>query len=229
MPPKKLKPMRWLRRAGWSVLVVLGIALAGLAACDFWVEVTTWDRVHDRVGDLAPAPVALLLGTSPRTAGRPNLFYQARIKAAHELFASGKVAGILVSGDNRRFDYNEPARMKADLIKAGVPGEFITMDLAGIRTLDSVVRAKSVFQQHRIIVVSQRFHAQRALFLAQHLGLVAEAYVAEEPPLSWKMRMREVFARALACLDVSVSQRQPHFLGPTEPVNLRQTPIGIQH
>jgi SanA protein len=98
------------------------------------------------------------------------------------------------------------------------------MDFAGIRTLDSVVRAKSVFQQSRVIVVSQRFHAQRALFLAQHVGLMAEAYVAEEPPMNWRIRVRarEVFARALACLDVWVLHRQPHFLGPAEPVRLRQ-------
>jgi SanA protein len=207
----------------WS-LAVLGVIAAVLAACDWWVGAVTEDRVHDRLEDVAPAPVALLLGTSPRYAGKPNLYYIARIKAAQELFASGRVAGILVSGDNRRADYNEPAMMKADLIRAGVPAQFITEDFAGIRTLDSIVRAKSVFLQDRIIVVSQRFHAQRALFLAQHEGLIAEAYAAEEPPLNWRIRVRarEVFARTLACLDVWILHRQPRFLGPVEPVKLRQ-------
>jgi SanA protein len=201
-----------------------GCAAAGLAACDLWVGATTADRVHDNLAELKPAPVALLLGTSPRVAGRPNPFYSARIKAAQELFAAGKVAGILVSGDNRAADYNEPAMMKADLVRAGVPGEFVTMDAGGIRTLDSVMRAKSVFQQDRVIVVSQRFHAQRALFLAQHAGLEAEAYAAEEPPLNWRIRVRtrEVLARALACLDVWVLNRQPRFLGPVEAVKLKQ-------
>lgn len=216
----KQRPRRWLRRAGWSALALAGFATAGLAACDWWVGATTADRVHDRLADLKPAPVALLLGTSPRHAGRPNPFYSARIKAAQELFASGKVNGILVSGDNRRADYNEPAMMKADLEKAGVPGRFITMDPAGIRTLDSVVRAKSVFQQSRVIVVSQRFHAQRALFLARHAGLEAEAYAAAEAPLNWSIRVRarEVFARALACLDVWILNRQPPVPGPAERV-----------
>jgi SanA protein len=147
----------------------------------------------------------------------------ARIKAAQELFAAGTVAGIIVSGDNRAADYNEPVMMKTDLVRAGVPAEFITMDFAGFHTLDSVVRAKSVFQQDRVIVVSQRFHAQRALFLAQHTGLDAEAYVADEPPMDWRIRVRvrEVVARALACLDVWVLHRQPHFLGPVVSVNLR--------
>jgi len=200
------------------------VAAAGLAACDWWVGATTEGRVHAKLAELKPAPVALLLGTSPRYAGRPNPFYQARIKAAQELFAAGKVAGILVSGDNRRADYNEPVMMKADLVRGGVPGEFVTQDFAGFRTLDSVVRAKSVFQQNRVIVVSQRFHAQRALFLAQHVGLEAEAYVAEDPQWNWQIRVRarEVFARALACLDVWVLNRQPRFLGPSEPVNLKK-------
>jgi SanA protein len=209
---------------GWWSLAVAGCAAVSLAACDWWVGATTEGRVYDRLAELKPAPVALLLGTSPRNAGRPNPFYQARIKAAQELFAAGKVAGILVSGDNRRANYNEPVMMKADLVRAGVPREFVTMDFAGFRTLDSVVRAKTVFQQNRVIVVSQRFHAQRALFLAQHVGLEADAYVAEEPQWNWwiRVRVREVFARALACLDVWVLNRQPHFLGPVEPVKLQQ-------
>ena len=97
------------------------------------------------------------------------------------------------------------------------------MDFAGFRTLDSVVRAHSVFQQGRVIVVSQRFHAQRALFLAQHFGLEAEAYAAEEPGWNWgvRVRTREVFARAMACLDVWVLNRKPHFLGPVQSVKLK--------
>jgi len=222
-PSTKLKPRLWLRRAGRAILALIGCGVVGLGACDWWVGATTGDRVHEQLAELQPAPVALLLGTSPRHAGRPNLYYLARIKAAQELFAAGKVAGILVSGDNRSANYNEPVMMKADLVRAGVPAEFITMDFAGFHTLDSVVRAKSVFQQDRVIVVSQRFHAQRALFLAQHVGLEAEAYVADEPPLDWRVRVRarEVFARALACLDVWVLHRQPHFLGPVEPVKLQ--------
>jgi SanA protein len=209
---------------GWWVVAFGGFAAAGLAACDWWVGATTEGRVHDKLADLKTAPVALLLGTSPRYAGKPNPFYSARIKAAKDLFASGKVAGIIVSGDNRRANYNEPVMMKTDLVQAGVPAEFITLDFAGFRTLDSVVRAKMVFQQNRVIVVSQRFHSQRAVFLAQHFGLDAEAYVAQEPPWSWwvRVRAREVFARALACFEVSISNRQPHFLGPTEPVKLKK-------
>jgi SanA protein len=194
-----------------------------LLGCDWLVSASTEGRVHDTLAEVDPAPVALLLGTNRTYAGRPNPYYAARIKAATELFASGKVAGILVSGDNRRADYNEPAMMKADLMRAGVPGEFVTMDLAGLRTLDSIVRAQFVFQQKKIVVVSQRFHAQRAIFLAQHFGLDAEGYVASEPGWNWwiRVRTREVFARVMACLDVWVLDRKPGFLGPVEAVRLK--------
>jgi SanA protein len=201
------------------------VAAIGVLGCDWLVSASTEGLVHDKLADVTPAPVALVLGTSPRYAGRPNPYYSARIKAAAELFTSGKVEGIIVSGDNRRADYNEPAMMRNDLVRQGVPGEFITMDLAGLRTLDSVFRAHSVFQQNKIIVVSQRFHAQRAVFLAQHFGLDAEAYAAAEPGWNWwiRVRTREVFARVMACLDIWVLNRKPHFLGPVEPVELKRS------
>jgi SanA protein len=218
-PTGKLRCFCW-----WCAAVVIAAAIV-LLGCDWLVSASTEGLVHDTLADVTPAPVALVLGTSPRYAGRPNPYYSARIKAAAELFTSGKVEGIIVSGDNRRADYNEPAMMRNDLVRQGVPGEFITMDLAGLRTLDSVFRAHSVFQQNKIIVVSQRFHAQRAVFLAQHFGLDAEAYAAAEPGWNWwiRVRTREVFARVMACLDIWVLNRKPHFLGPVEPVELKRS------
>jgi len=218
-PTGKLRCFCW-----WCAAVVIAAAIV-LLGCDWLVSASTEGLVHDTLADVTPAPVALVLGTSPRYAGRPNPYYLARIKAAAELFISGKVEGIIVSGDNRRADYNEPAMMRNDLVRQGVPGEFITMDLAGLRTLDSVFRAHSVFQQNKIIVVSQRFHAQRAVFLAQHFGLDAEAYAAAEPGWNWwiRVRTREVFARVMACLDIWVLNRKPHFLGPVEPVELKRS------
>jgi SanA protein len=217
------KRLRWLRRLiGWFLALAV-LATVGFIACDWWVSASTSARVRHQLSAVPAAPVALLLGTSPRVAGQPNPFYLARIEAARELFAAGKVRGILVSGDNRHTDYNEPMFMRADLIRAGVPAEFITLDFAGFRTLDSVVRAKAVFQQSRVIIVSQRFHAERALFVAQHIGLDADAYAAADPGWSWqfRVRLREVFARAVACADVGLLRRQPHFLGPAEPVHLK--------
>jgi SanA protein len=214
---------RFFRCFCWCCAAVVIAAAAALLGCDWLVSASTAGRVHDRLSDVPPAPTALLLGTSPKYAGRPNPFYSARIQAAAELFASGKVTGILVSGDNRRADYNEPEMMKADLVRAGVPGSCVTMDYAGIRTLDSVARAQWVFHQRKIIVVSQRYHAQRAVFLARHFGLEAEAYAAAEPGWNWmiRARIREVLARAMACMDIWILDRKPLFVGPVAPARYK--------
>lgn len=217
------RPHRRLRR-GLSLLAVLA-ALGALLplAIDTMISVSTAGAVAEVVDEVAPKPVALLLGTARRTvAGRPNQFYRARIEAAAALFHSGKVQGILVSGDNATRWYNEPIAMRKDLIAAGVPAEFITLDYAGFRTLDSVIRAKEVFGQEHVIIVSQRFHAERAIFLARHFGLDASGLAAADPdePGLMKVRAREVFARVAAVLDIVIG-RDPKFLGQPETVRLR--------
>ena len=207
----------------WCAGVFL-FAVACLFLCDAVVSARARGLLHKNIAEVTPAPVALLLGTSRTYAGHPNPYYVARIEAASELFKSGKVAGILVSGDNRRANYNEPEMMKADLVKAGVPVDCITRDYAGFRTLDSIVRAKRVFQQDRIIIVTQRFHAERALFIAREYGMHAEAYAAADPAWNWRIRvrLREVLARFAACVDVWIINRGPHFLGPVETVEIER-------
>lgn len=214
------RPRRVLR---W-ILALLAGALAVSVICDRWVDHAAAPQVTAKLAALEQAPVALVLGTSRQTAGGDdNTFYFARIKAAAALFAAGKVRGIIVSGDNRRHSYNEPAMMKADLVAAGVPAKYITQDFAGFRTLDSVIRAKAVFGQERLIVVSQEFHAKRAVFIAQHAGIEAQGFAAASPAWTWQLRVRarEVLARAAVCLDLWVLHREPHFLGKREPVGLK--------
>ncbi len=192
-------------------------------AIDALVSVSTADAIAERVEDAPAKPIALLLGTSSKTAsGRPNQFYEARIRAAAELFHDDKVQGILVSGDNATRWYNEPITMQRDLIAAGVPADYITLDYAGFRTLDSVIRAKEVFGQDELIVVSQRFHAARAIFIARHFGIDASGFAARDPEKRhlFGVRAREVLARVAAVLDI-VSGREPKFLGERETVRLR--------
>jgi SanA protein len=131
---------------------------------------------------------------------------------------------LVVSGDNSRKDYDEPSAMREALMELGVPAERIYRDYAGFRTLDSVVRAQEIFGLDAPVFVSQRFHNQRALYLARSRGMEATAYEAWEPPLRYAMRTRarEVAARAAAVLDVRVLRRQPKFLG--EPVLLGGPP-----
>lgn len=107
----------------------------------------------------------------------------------------------------------------------GVPADFITLDYAGFRTLDSVVRANKVFGLDRVIVISQHFHAERAVFLARHFGVEATGLAAPDPEDSglMKVRVREVLARLMAVLDIIID-REPKFLGTPERVRLRDIP-----
>lgn len=198
-----------------SVMVLLG--------CDFYVSQITRPYIYSAVDELPERPVAVVLGTSKYYAGKINPFYKARIDAAAQLFTAKKVRAVVASGDNATRQYNEPRMLRKDLINSGVPPELVTMDFAGFRTLDSVVRAKEVFKLNSFVVVSQRFQVERALYIARAHQIEAIGFAAENPSYfgwRWRVRLREVFARFLAVLDVTVLDTMPKFLGPKVDVNI---------
>src|SRR5262249_27093646 len=160
------------------LVVVLTVAVGGglvLWACDWWIDQAASPYATDRIDSVPPADVALVLGTSPHAAGqRRNLYFEYRLDAAAQLQKAGKGKDLLVSGDNQDRDYDEPTAMRDGLIARGVPADAIYRDFAGIRTLDSVLRARDVFAQSRYVVVSQGFHNHRAIWLARQNGI--EAY-----------------------------------------------------
>ncbi len=201
----------WLRIA---VLAALGVAF--VFGCEWWVARTAKGSCFDDVKAVPAAPVAVVLGTSPRLAdGRANLFFLPRMEAAAALFKAGKVKALIVSGDNGTRGYDEPTEMKRVLVQMGVPESRIVCDYAGFRTLDSLVRAKEVFGQSRIIVVSQRFHNERAIYLAKAFGIEAHGFNAADVPVtvSIKTFLREKLACVKAVLDVNVLGTRPKFLG----------------
>jgi SanA protein len=139
------------------------------------------------------------------------------------LHRAGKVKAFIVSGDNGSKEYDEPTAMKEALVARGVPEAAIYCDFAGFRTLDSVVRAKSIFGQSRYIIVSQHFHNERAIFLARQRGLDAVGLDAADVSRSFAPTtyLREYLARVQAVLDVTLLQTRPKFDGP--PVVITQT------
>lgn len=210
-------------------IALIGVLVPPLAlavfvlACNAWVVAASIGRLHSDPATTPPHDVALILGTSDRLpGGGPNLFFQHRMAAAAALYESGTVQHLLVSGDNRSEFYNEPRTMQRALVALGVPSEAITLDYAGLRTLDSVVRAKEVFGQQRVLIVTQRFHNHRAVFLANRLGLDAHGFNAEPVhlPRGLRTRLREWLARCKAVLDVTILQTAPRHLGPFEPIDL---------
>jgi SanA protein len=115
----------------------------------------------------------------------------------------------LVSGDNSQKDYDEPTDFKKDLIAKGIPEDRIFLDYAGFRTLDSIVRAKEVFGQTSITIISQKFHNQRAIYIAKQFGIDAIGFNAKDV---YNSHFREYLARSKASLDL-VFNVQPKFLG----------------
>lgn len=168
-----------------------------------------------QIPDVPAMKTALLLGTSKTLEnGQPNAYFDNRIEAAWQLYKSDKIQYIIVSGDNSRKDYNEPEDMQQALIRNGIPEDHIFMDFAGFRTLDSVVRAKEIFGQQKIIIISQKFHNERAVFLAQQNGIEAFGYNAADVNkyAGFKTNLREYFAKAKAYYDV-ITGVEPKFGG----------------
>lgn len=170
---------------------------------------------YDSIENIPHNHCALVLGTSKYlVGGRTNLYYLNRIQAATYLYFYRKVDYIIVSGDNRTKNYNEPIKMYNDLVEAGIPKERIILDYAGFRTLDSVIRGKEIFGQSQFTIVSQPFHSQRAVYIARKRGISAIAYNAEDVVNSFSLELfvREIGARVLMAVDL-ILERQPHFLG----------------
>lgn len=191
--------MKILKKILFLGLIFFGVSVLFIFWANFKIDAESEDYVTSELSKLPNEKTGLLLGTSKTLSnGSPNAYFFNRIEAAAELYKSGKVQNIIVSGDNSKKDYNEPEEMKNELIKAGVPAEKIFEDFAGFRTLDSVVRAKEIFGQKSYIIISQKFHNERAVYLARKNGIEAYGYNAADVNkyAGIKTNAREKLARA---------------------------------
>jgi SanA protein len=209
------------------ILLFLGVCIVLFASLllwsNVWVIQTTNNKLYEKIEDIPYNDVALLLGTSKyNSSGNTNLFFKYRIEAVTALFHSGKIKHILVSGDNKELSYNEPRDMRKALLANGIPDSCITLDYAGFRTLDSVVRCKKVFGQNKVTIVSQRFHLERALFISRKYNMDAIGFVSEDAPQQYAFYtyLREYFAKFLAVIDLYIINEQPKFLGEPIVINI---------
>lgn len=211
----KSKWVVWLKRILFTCLggILLGVAL--IAYAYYSASWASRGKLFDDVAKLPDAKVGLVFGTSDRYRGRENKYFRYRIDAAVEVWKSGKVETLIVSGDNREADYNEPKKMKVALIKEGVPEDRIVCDYAGLRTFDSVVRAKKIFGADKVLVISQQFQNERAIYLAQANGMKAYGYNAQDVDFEagFKTKVREIGARVKMWLDVNYLDTKPTHLG----------------
>lgn len=207
------------------ILLVVVLAAAVLAlALSAYVVSSTRERVLD-VEDPPPEDLdcVLVLGCGVRPDGSPSNMLEDRMKRAIQLYQAGWCDVMLLSGDNRKEDYNEVGVMKQYALERGVPEEAIVLDHAGLSTYDSLYRARAIFGAGRVAVITQKFHINRALYIADALGLEAWGVTADMRPYRHEVfnRCREILARdkdALWCL----VKPEPTHLG--EPVPLRKGP-----
>lgn len=196
---------RRLRRASiWgSVLLVLVTYLSNR-----WVINSTDSQLYKDSSLLPDNEVALVLGCSPFvSSGKPSPQFRGRMLAAAELYRLGKVRRLILSGANPDARYNEPKKMREALLELGVPSEAMVLDFAGDSTYESVTRARIVFGLTEVTLVTQKYHAYRALFLSRKTGVKAVAYQAPIEGIDgpgFRHPPREVFARVAAVFDVLV-------------------------
>ncbi|MFE0775956.1 vancomycin high temperature exclusion protein [Streptomyces sp. NPDC058861] len=209
---------RWLprsvrarRRAVQAVMA--GAVLALLPAA--WMHTAAAGKLRT-TADVPARDVAVVFGAG-LWKGRPTPYLAHRLDTAAELYRTGKVRVLLVTGDNSRTSYDEPSAMRAYLIGRGVPDGRIVSDYAGFDTWDSCVRARRVFGVDRAVLVTQDFHVKRAVALCGRAGVDAYGVGAAEPhDLTWYYgTTREVLAAGKAALDAGL-RPDPRFLGPEE-------------
>ncbi len=196
--------------------IMAAICIFMLMVCNQVVVSNAKGKVFSELDSITPTEYGLLLGTTPKTriGRKSNQFFNFRIDAAEQLFKNGKIRRILISGDDNSLDgVNEVMCMRDSLVARGVSAKDIVLDGKGFRTLDAVVRAVKVYDIHGFVVISQRFHNERAIYLAEHLGLDVHSiygYNAADATsnLSILTYIREYFARVKVFLDL-LTDKEP--------------------
>ncbi len=201
------------------LIVILGLCL--LFGIDFYVRSSTKDRIisPENASSVSDADCILVLGAGIRTDGSPSPMLQDRLNTGIELYQNGAAPKLLMSGDHGRKKYNEVQTMKDIALDQGVPSEDVFMDHAGFSTYDSLYRARDVFQARKVIIVTQKYHLYRALYIARSLGLDAWGVSADTRRYRGQSQrdFREILARDKDFF-VSVFKPLPKYLGDTIPI-----------
>ena len=200
------------------VLIIMGVLLLGIS------RLATGVYAHSKTyaaAEVPTRPVAIVFGAGLWRNGTATPVLQDRVQTAANLYFAGKVKKLLMSGDNRFVDYNEPAVMRQLALSLGVPDGAIVLDYAGRRTYDTCYRAKAIFGVNEAILVTQAFHLPRAIYLCDHLGVDsvgvdADLRVYPKPSLLY-WNARELLATVAALWDVNIGHPVP-VLGDQEPI-----------
>ena len=211
------------RKTSLYLAVLVSVLLVcTIYACDRIIDRKATGKLYSKTANIPHNKVGLLLGVSKYIADSlPDPYYDYRINAAVALWKAGKIDYIIASGNFKSNSsthqiYNEPGQMKSDLAKAGVDPACVFLDHAGFRTFDSMVRLKEIFGQTSVTIISQRFHNERALYIASLEGISAIGFNAQDA--GWDAHttvFREKLARVKVFLDYLLC-KEPRFLGEKE-------------
>ncbi len=206
--------IKWLKKIFFISLALGIICFLGSLWANVHVKSHAEKKMFDKTSKIPKNRVGLVLGTSKyMVGGGINGYFKHRMDAAYQLYKNKKVDRLIVSGDNHKKGYNEPQQMKDYLVDLGVKEDHIYLDYAGFRTFDSMIRAKEIFGQDTLTIISQKFHNERALFICESVGVEAVAYNAKMPYFTKRMRIREYLAKCKAVLDIYLLRTKPKFLG----------------
>lgn len=212
--------IRFLRFTVRAFLTTAAALLLAFGLPTLLSEVASRNRTF-AVEQAPNAPVAIVFGAGLNRDGRPSPVLRDRVSTAVELYFSGKVQKLLMSGDNSYLDYNEPGAMLSYALELGVPEKDIILDYAGRRTYDTCYRALHIFGVTDALVVTQAYHLPRTLLTCQGLGLNAFGVIADQrayhPIAMQRWRIREVPATLVALWDVYITRPLP-ILGKPEPI-----------
>ena len=218
---RKGQKVTFTTRISRPLSVLAGILAMGGALSILALSLHVQGKYQDRMFSAAsvpPAPVALVFGAGLSLNGVPSPILAERLITAINLYKAGKVRKLLVSGDNATRAHDETKAMRRFAILRGVPSAAVVGDYAGFSTYETCFRAKAIFGVSRAILVTQRYHLPRALFVANSLGIDADGVAAGENSLAPShYRLREFLSRAWAAVMVWVRPK-PHFLGPPETI-----------
>lgn len=210
------------KRIGLGILALAAVCLVAVFAIDAHVRSSAESRIvtADEAARLDDVDCIVVLGCGVRPDGRPSDMLADRIAQGVALYGKGASPKLLMSGDHSRSDYDEVNTMRNVAVEAGVPADDVFMDHAGFSTYESMYRARDIFQVKKIIIVTQRYHMYRALYVAQAMGM--EAYGVESDPRQYggqKMRdLRELLARPKDLI-YTIVMPKPTYLGDAIPVS----------
>jgi SanA protein len=216
----KAKKKGFLRTALKILLVLAIIAVVAFASTNIYVMTRANTHIVAQA-DAKPAEVIIVLGALVEPSGQPSFMLQDRLDVAYELFVAGAAPKILVSGDHGTDSYDEVNNMRKYLEGRGVPTEAIFMDHAGFDTYDTMYRARDVFLVKSAIVVTQKYHLYRAVYLAGSMGIEIQGVACDryKSPAQIYYSAREVAARTKDFFDAEIFKPKPKFLGDFIPIS----------